>query len=111
MHNVESTILCSDSGALLGIGSYGSAIASSSKVLIESFGCVHGFKPGYFRAEKYGTLAHLRYFYHLTTFFHLIFLLVMSIYYDNDRLVQRINNHRENFNPSVQKFLYTECDI
>ena len=96
----QDIIICSDGGAKGNTGSYGSAIANDTTVLIAIMGRAYGYKLRSFRAEAYGKLAPLRYDYHCCVYFRIHYNSNTYMYCDNKGLLYCIETHDNNKKPS-----------
>ena len=107
-----SLFLCSDGGAADSKGSYGSVIASDDRILTELRGQAHGANPRSFRAEGYGLLANLRLIRHLMVFFDIQRTSsVLTLYCDNQGLLDRLAKSRESLYVKPRRFLLSESDL
>ena len=107
----EPIMLCSDGGAILDIGSYGSAISDGNVILVGIMGKVPGFRPNSFRSEAYGMLSHLLFLLNLSRFHSLPLQTKLNLWSDNSGLLTRIENTQTKHNPSARKYLFSEIDI
>jgi hypothetical protein len=107
-----SLLLCSDGGEADSKGSYDSIIASDDQVLTELSGQAHGNNPRPFRAEGYGLLANLRLIHHLLNFYDIHRTSsALTIYCDNQGLLDRIDTSRHSKYLKPRRFLFSEADL
>lgn len=101
--NAKPLMVCSDGGAILDIGSYGSAISDGKSVIIGIMGKVPGFRPNLFQTEAYEMLARFQYLLNLIKFYDLTINSKLELWSDNLGLFKRIENNTSKHNPSTRK--------
>ena len=111
LHNNSDIFISSDRGAKDNIGSFGSVLASNKEILIEIMGQAYGKKPRSFRAEAYGTLAILRFLYHIIHFYKIETLTNKKIYSNNKGLIHRVTEIKKYTTICPRRSTLSESDI